>query len=248
VNAVAARDAIPALRTDGLRAGYGGGGDIVDGVNLLVPPETILAVVGPNGSGKSTLVRTLAGLLRLRAGTIAVTGIDVTGRSAAQRAAAGLAYVPQEANVFRGMTVQENFQLATEFLRHRPGVGPAREAAVLELFPDVAARRRLLAGHLSGGQRQMLAFACALLGNPEVLLLDEPSAGLSPKFVGEIMRAVQRARDTGVTILLVEQNVRAALEIADMAAVLVGGRISRLAPARALLDADLGDLFLGRAA
>jgi branched-chain amino acid transport system ATP-binding protein/neutral amino acid transport system ATP-binding protein len=244
----AAGDAIPALLADGLRAGYGGGGDIVGGIDLRVPPEAILAVVGPNGSGKSTLVKALAGLLPLRAGRIAVTGTDVTRRSAAQRVLAGLAYVPQEANVFRGMTVQENLQLATEFLRGRTGVGPAREALVLELFPEVAARRRLLAGHLSGGQRQMLAFACALLANPEVLLLDEPSAGLSPKFVGEIMRAVRRARDTGVTIVLVEQNVKAALEIADIAAVLVGGRISRLAPARALIDADLGALFLGRAA
>jgi len=238
----------PALHAIGLRAGYGGGGDIVCGVDLRVPPETILAIVGPNGSGKSTLVKSLAGLLALRAGSIAVAGVDVTARSAAQRAAAGLAYVPQEANVFRGMTVRENLQLATEFLRARPGVGPEREAMVLALFPEIAARRRLLAGHLSGGQRQMLAFACALLANPAVLLLDEPSAGLSPKFVGEIMRAVGRARDTGVTILLVEQNVKAALEIADSAAVLVGGRISRLAPARELVDADLGDLFLGRAA
>src|SRR5260221_7692000 len=122
-------DAIPALRAEGLRAGYGSGGDIVGGIDLSVPPETILAVVGPNGSGKSTLVKTLAGLLRLRAGRIAVTGIDVTARSAAKRAAAGLAYVPQESNVFRGMTVLENLQLATEFLRARPGVGPAREQA-----------------------------------------------------------------------------------------------------------------------
>jgi len=244
----AASDPIPALLAEGLRAGYGGGGDIVAGIDLHVPPETILAVVGPNGSGKSTLVKALAGLVPLRAGRILVTGLDVTRRSAARRVAAGLAYVPQEANVFRSMTVQENLQLATEFLRGRAGVGPAREALVLELFPEVSARRRLLAGHLSGGQRQMLAFACALLANPEVLLLDEPSAGLSPKFVGEIMRAVLRARDTGVTVVLVEQNVKAALEIADSGAVLVGGRISRLAPARTLIDADLGALFLGRAA
>ncbi len=233
----------PALAVRGLRAGYGSGDDIVRGIDLDVPPETIMAVIGPNGSGKSTFVKTLAGLLPVRHGTISVTGTDVTALSAAQRVGTGLAYVPQERNIFASLTIRENLKLATEFLRGRAGVGGEHEARVLALFPDLHTRGKTLAGNLSGGQRQILAFACALLANPEVLLLDEPSAGLSPRFVGETMQAVLRVREAGVTILLVEQNVQAALRIADMALVLVAGRSRVLAPAAELRQADLGALF-----
>jgi len=237
---------VPALAVQGLRAGYGRGGDIVCGIDLAQTPETILAVIGPNGSGKSTFVKTLAGLVPARAGAIRITGTDVTERTPAQRAAAGLAYVPQEANVFRGMTVRENLKLATDFLHGRAGVCSAYEEKVLATFPEIVRREGVLAGNLSGGQRQMLAFACALLANPEVLLLDEPSAGLSPALVLEVMALVERVRAAGVTVLLVEQNVSAALAVADEAVVLVGGRIGRRAFARELAGADLGDLFLGR--
>jgi branched-chain amino acid transport system ATP-binding protein len=149
--------AVPALSVRDLRAGYGSGGDIVGGVDLDQAPETVLAVIGPNGSGKSTFVKTLAGLLKARAGTIAVTGKTITRLSPAKRVAAGLAYVPQEANVFRNMTIRDNLKLATEFLRGRPGVGPAQEAQVLNMFPEIVRRPQALAGNLSGGQRQMLA-------------------------------------------------------------------------------------------
>jgi branched-chain amino acid transport system ATP-binding protein/neutral amino acid transport system ATP-binding protein len=236
-----------ALRVRDLRAGYADGADIVCGVDLDQAPETILAVIGPNGSGKSTFVKTVAGLLRPRAGSIAITGRDVTALSPAARVAAGLAYVPQEANVFRGLTNRENLKLATEFLRRRAGVGPEQEAQVLAMFPQIAGRMRQLAGNLSGGERQMLAFACALLANPEVMLLDEPSAGLSPRFVAEIMEAVVRVRAAGVTVLLVEQNVSAALRIADEAVVLVAGRVAHRAPASRMASADLADLFFARA-
>jgi branched-chain amino acid transport system ATP-binding protein len=239
---------VPALSVKGLRSGYGRGGDIVCGIDLEQRPETILAVVGPNGSGKSTFVKTLAGLVPARAGSIEVTGADVTSLSPAQRTAAGIAYVPQEGNVFRSMTVGENLKLATEFVRGRAGAGLGQQGLILELFPEIANRRRLLAGNLSGGQRQMLAFACALLSNPEVLLLDEPSAGLSPKFVVEIMQTVQTTRKAGVTIVLVEQNVSAALAIADEVAVLVAGRVARHCPTAALDEGELEGLFLGRAA
>ena len=242
-----ASSAASALSVHGLRAGYGSGGDIVCNIDLDQAPETILAVIGPNGSGKSTFVKTLAGLLRPRAGTIAVTGRDVTHLSPPKRVAAGLAYVPQEANIFGNLTVRENLQLATEFLRGRTGVGPAQKSGVLDLFPEIAARPKMLAGNLSGGQRQMLAFACALLANPEVLLLDEPSAGLSPKFVGETMAAVTRVRESGVTVLLVEQNVSAALGVADEVMVLVAGRKSLHVPAKSISTADLADLFFAKA-
>ncbi|WP_375456354.1 ABC transporter ATP-binding protein [uncultured Methylobacterium sp.] len=239
---------VSALSVRSLRAGYGRGGDIVHGIDLDQPPGTILAIIGPNGSGKSTFVKALAGLLRPRAGSIRVTGRDVTGLSAARRVAAGIAYVPQEKNVFATLTVRENMQLATEFLRRRAGTGPEQEARVLALFPELAARARTLAGNLSGGQRQMVAFAGALLANPEVLILDEPSAGLSPRFVSETMEAIARVRAAGTSILLVEQNVRAALRIADTVVVLVAGRKSLEASAGEIRPADLADLFFARAA
>ncbi|TCT01664.1 ABC transporter ATP-binding protein [Aquabacter spiritensis] len=237
-----------ALHVTGLRSGYGRGGDIVCGIDLAQRPESIIAVIGPNGSGKSTFVKTIAGLLPARAGRVRVTGRDVTGLSPANRVAAGLAYVPQEANVFGTLTIRENLKLATEFLRGRAGVGPEQRARVLALFPELAARPGTLAGNLSGGQRQMLAFACALLANPEVLLLDEPSAGLSPKIVSETMEAIARVRAAGVTVLLVEQNVSAALRIADEVVVLVAGALRLRAPAGDVKPADLAGLFFGRAA
>ena len=239
---------IPALSVRALRAGYPGGGDIVRGVSVDLAPETILAVIGPNGSGKSSFVKTLAGLLRSREGAIEVTGKEVTNLSPARRVKAGLAYVPQEANVFRNLTIAENLKLAVEFLRGRSGVGPAQEAEVLAMFPEIARQPKVLAGNLSGGQRQMLAFACALVSNPEVLLLDEPTAGLSPKFVEETMQAVLRVREAGVTVLLVEQNVAAALRFADEVMVLVAGRKSCHVAPSVLSGADLTDLFFGGAA
>ena len=238
--------AIPALSVRDLRAGYQGGSDIVRGISVDLAPETILAVIGPNGSGKSSFVKTLAGLLRSREGSIEVTGKAITGLSPAKRVMSGLAYVPQEANVFRNLTIGENLKLATEFMRGRRGVGPAQKAQVLSLFPEIERRAKTLAGNLSGGQRQMLAFACALLANPEVLLLDEPTAGLSPKFVGETMEAVVRVREAGVTVLLVEQNVAAALRIADQVMVLVSGRKRLQAQPSAISGANLADLFFGK--
>lgn len=231
----------------GLRAGYPGGGDIVRGITFDQPPESILVVIGPNGSGKSSLVKALAGLLPSRDGTITVTGKTVTALSPARRVTAGLAYVPQEANIFRNLTIKENLKLATEFIRGRRGVGPAQETQVLAQFPELMRRPKLLAGNLSGGQRQMLAFACALLANPEVLLLDEPTAGLSPKFVSETMETIVRVREAGVTVLLVEQNVSAALRVADEVIVLVAGQKRLQAKASVISNADIAGLFFGRA-
>lgn len=239
---------IQALDVKDLRAGYGRGGDIVRGVSLRQEPETILAVIGPNGSGKSSFVKTLAGLLDIREGHVRVTGRDVTRETPAKRVAAGLAYVPQEANIFPSLTIGENLKLATEFLRGRAGVGPEQREKVLALFPEIAARLGTRAGDLSGGQRQMLAFASALLANPEVLLLDEPSAGLSPKIVAQTMEAIVRVREAGVTVLLVEQNVAAALDIADEAVVLVAGQVSLRASAADMKAADLGSLFFAKVA
>ncbi len=239
---------LPALSVSGLRAGYGHGADIVRGIDFDLPPESIVAVIGPNGSGKSSFVKTLAGLLDVRAGSVSVTGQDVTHETPARRVAAGLAYVPQEANVFPSLSIRENLKLATEFLRGRAGVGAERQEHVLSLFPDLALRMRTRAGDLSGGQRQMLAFASALLANPEVLLLDEPSAGLSPKFVEQTMEAIARVRAAGVTVLLVEQNVAAALKIADEVAVLVAGHLTLRTEAKLVDHTALGELFFAKVA
>lgn len=236
------------LDVAGLRSGYGRADDTVRGISLTLPVGSITAVIGPNGSGKSSFVKTLAGLVPIRAGSIRLAGQELAALSPARRCLAGIAYVPQEGNVFRGMTVRENLSLATEFLRGRAGVGADRQAAVLEMFPDLRQADGKLAGNLSGGQRQMLAFACALMAAPALLLLDEPSAGLSPRFVAEVMATVQRVRQLGITVLLVEQNVRAALGIADHAVVLVGGRLVAEGPAADIDVADLGALFLRAAA
>ena len=228
-----------------MRAGYGAGDDIVRGIDLVVAAGTVLAVIGPNGSGKSSFARALAGLLRARGGRVRVGGVDVTGLGGARRVVAGLAYVPQERNVFGTMTIRENLQVATEFLRGRAGVGRERTEAVLGMFPELGARPSTRAGDLSGGQRQMLAFASAMLANPEVLLLDEPSAGLSPRLVEEVMGAVRRVREAGVTVVLVEQNVQAALGVADRVMVLVAGRSRLQAAAGEIRMEGLADLFFG---
>jgi ABC-type branched-subunit amino acid transport system ATPase component len=173
----------------------------------------------------------------------------VTRLPANRRVDAGLAYVPQEHNVFRNMTVGENLKLATEFLNATRVATRSQRDKVLAMFPDVAERLSLQAGNLSGGQRQMLAFACALMASPEVLLLDEPSAGLSPKFVQEIFAAVQTVRESGVTIFMIEQNVAASLPFSDMALVLVAGEVRLVTPAERLLaEHDLHRLYLGEAA
>jgi len=235
-----------ALAVEDLRVGYGGG-DIVKGVGLALEPGRIMAVLGPNGSGKSTLIKAVAGLLRPSAGRILKEGEDITRLDAPGRARAGLAYVPQEHNIFRNLSVEENLRLAVEFLE---GVGSAAEGRrrVLELFPDLGGRLGVSGGYLSGGQRQMLAFGSALMSRPRVLLLDEPSAGLSPRYVGEMLETVRRVNATGVAILMVEQNVKAALEVAHDALVLVAGEVRLEAPAAEVkAKHDIHRLYLGTA-
>lgn len=230
-----------------IRSGYGGD-DIVNGVSFDILAGEIFTIVGPNGSGKSTLIKTLAGIVPVRVGMLTLFGDDVTALKAPQRIAAGMAYVPQEFNVFRNMTIAENLTLSTEFIGLRGGSARQERARVLEMFPDIADRQHLLAGNLSGGQRQMLAFACALISSPEVLLLDEPSAGLSPKLVIEIFEKVKAVNAAGTTVVMVEQNVAAALPFSDRALVLVNGTI-RYQSTAAELQAHrrLHELFLGEA-
>ena len=233
-----------ALAVAGLHAGYGAG-DILKGVDVALAAGSIVTLIGPNGSGKSTLIKTLAGLLPAREGEMRLCGARLNELSAPQRVRAGLAYVPQEYNVFRNMTVLENLKIAREFMG---GHGAPSVDEVTTLFPELRPRFKALAGNLSGGQRQMLAFACALTVRPKVLMLDEPSAGLSPRYMGEIFDTVKKVNAMGVSVLMVEQNAIEALRISDTCVVLAGGRVRLAAPAGAVLGMkDLQSLYLGDA-
>jgi len=206
-----------------------------------------VALLGPNGAGKSTLIKALAGLVPVFSGQAKLRGKHITGHSAHLLARDGLGFVPQTENIFAELTVRENLELAAARLPWR--LRRTRIAAMEDLFPDLARQAGLRAKRLSGGQRQMLAVARALVTGPDVLMLDEPSAGLSPKLVGTVLETLTRIRAAGVAVLLVEQNTRAALRLADRAYVLVQGRVAHEAPAAALLAApDLGKLFLETAA
>ena len=169
------------LSVTGLHAGYGAG-DILKGIDVSLDEGRVLTIIGPNGSGKSTLVKTLAGLLAARQGDVHLAGERVNHLSPPKRVQRGLAYVPQEYNVFRNLTVLENLRIAHEFMGG--GAGAPLPPEMAALFPELPSRYQALAGNLSGGQRQMLAFACALTVRPKVLMLDEPSAGLSPALHG----------------------------------------------------------------
>ncbi len=233
-----------ALEARDLVAGYEPGLPIVQGASLGARAGEVLAVLGPNGSGKSTLVKAIAGLVPVSAGTVRLFGRDVTGLPAHRLVREGLAFVPQTENVFARLAVWENLELAAAVLP-----GPRRRARIeaqYALFPDLARQRGLAAGRLSGGQRQMLAVARALVVEPRVLILDEPSAGLAPRLVAALFETLRAVRGLGVTVVLVEQNARAAVALADRATVLVEGR-DRLTRAAAgfLGDAEVARLYLG---
>jgi branched-chain amino acid transport system ATP-binding protein len=234
---------VTALRVEALEAGYEPGLPIVRGASLSVEPNEILAVLGPNGAGKSTLIKAIAGLVPISAGRVLLHDRKITGRAAHRLPHEGLGFVPQTENVFVNLSIDDNLDLAASILK----VPKKRRLGELyDLFPDLARQRRLLAGRLSGGQRQMLAVARALVGEPKVLMLDEPSAGLSPKLVGIVFEKLVEVRATGVTIVLVEQNVKAALAIADRAAVLVEGSTRVVGTARELAnDPQVAALYLG---
>ncbi|NGM86973.1 ABC transporter ATP-binding protein [Parapusillimonas sp. SGNA-6] len=247
------------LTVRGLTAGYGGK-PIIHGVDLEVPAGGALTIVGPNGSGKSTLLKAIVGLVGALEGSIHLDDTPITGLPAPARTRLGLAYVPQEANVFRNMSVHENLRLGWE-AQHARRSGFTRKATqnqqqrtqladkldeTLALFPEIKPHTNTLAGLLSGGQRQMVAVAAAMMLEPGLLVLDEPSAGLSPKNAGLLFEIIRRIRDVGLTLLMIEQNVQLGLTVADRGLVLVMGRVRRVAPAAQLAaDGTLAELFLG---
>lgn len=238
--------AVPMLQVENLFSGYEPGVPIVRGATVDVAQGEIVAILGPNGAGKSTLIRSVAGLVPKFSGRVMLMGVDVTTFPAHRLIRHGLAFVPQTENVFAGMTVDDNFALAAAVLprqrRHE------RVGEMYAFFPSLAERRRTLSGRMSGGERQMLAIARALIVRPKLLVLDEASAGLAPKMVETVFRHLKAIRESGVTILLVEQNVRAALAISDRAYVLTEGQNRHAGKASDLWnDPAIVELYLGRA-
>jgi len=232
-----------ALVVDGVVAGYVPGVDILRGIDLRVVPGEIVTVLGPNGAGKSTLIKAVAGLLRVRTGEIRLFGEDISQLPAHRMMARGVGYVPQTNNVFPKLSVEENLEMGAYVKRSelRKGLEQA-----YGLFPDLHRMRNQAAGRLSGGQRQMVAIGRALMLQPRLMLLDEPSAGLSPLLVNHVFDKVREVRDIGVTILIVEQNAKAALAISDRGYVLAEGQDRISGPAQELLEnPEVGELYLG---
>ena len=209
------------LEVRGLTAGYGGA-PVIENILLDVAEHAVAVVIGPNGAGKSTLLKSIFALTAIAGGTIKLAGRDISGLATAQLVPAGIAAVPQNRNVFPTLTVAENLDVGT--YAAPPRDRQRTEEKVLALFPDLRAKLRQPAGELSGGQRQMVAIGRALMSEPRLLLLDEPTAGLSPAYLERIFDLILDVRGSGVTILMVEQNAKQALRIADMGYVLVNGR------------------------
>ncbi|MFN2451879.1 MAG: ABC transporter ATP-binding protein [Candidatus Dormibacteria bacterium] len=218
--AIAAPDAPAALVVEGLTAGYGGP-PIVDGVSCVARRGAITAIVGPNGAGKSTLLKAVAGVIRPRSGSVSVEGVNVTGLASEKLVRKGIAYVPQVANVFPQLSVHENLEMGGYTRKH--GLHDRIEQ-LYALFPDLRSAARRRAETLSGGQRTMLAMARGLMVDPAVLILDEPSAGLSPRFQSTVWERIEEVRGTNVAVLIVEQNTRETLRHAQWAYVLVLGQ------------------------
>lgn len=236
-----------ALAVAGLHAGYDPDLPIVKGVSFNITRGEAVCILGPNGAGKSTMIKAIAGLVPCFGGKVRLAETDVTGLAPHVLVRSGMGFVPQTENIFTRLTILENLQIAAQLLPKAERAG--RIGAMLDMFPDLAARPGELAGALSGGQRQMLAAARALLTEPQVLMLDEPSAGLSPKLVGQVFDTLRRISEAGVTLVLVEQNVRAALALTERALVLVDGKLAHDGPTETLHDGKLlGGLFLGHRA
>jgi branched-chain amino acid transport system ATP-binding protein len=236
-------DAAPLIHVDNVRAGYVPGVDILNGCSLVAAPGELIGIIGPNGAGKSTLLKALFGLLNVRDGTVTFHGEDITSLKAHELVERGIGYVPQRDNVFPSLTIEENLEMGL-FLR--PKKLAQRLEAVAGLFPRLGERMRQRAGSLSGGERQMLAMGRALMMEPEVLLLDEPSAGLSPMLQDQVFVLTRDINRTGVSVIMVEQNARRCLQICDRGYVLDQGRNAYTDTGKNLLnDPKVIELYLG---
>ena len=231
------------LVASGIVAGYGAADEILKGVDFAISPGEIACIIGPNGAGKSTLLKVIAGLLKPKAGKVAIDGAEIGGRLPRDIARAGLAYVPQEHNIFPTLSVRENLEMGG-YVEPKAVAGRIEQA--FERFPVLAAKWRQAARTLSGGERQMLAMAMALMVEPKILLLDEPSAGLSPLAAEKLFDAIVEINRAGLSIGMVEQNANEALAIAHRGYILVDGKNSRSGEASVLAaDPDIRRLFLG---
>ena len=233
----------PVLVGEDIIAGYLPGLDILTGTNFVLGDGEMVGIIGPNGAGKSTLVKAMFGLVTIRSGSVRLRGEEITNLQAHSLVAKGVGYVPQTNNVFPNLTIEENLEMG---IFQDPKRFDERYAVVAELFPLLADRRHQRAGLLSGGERQMLAMGRALMMQPSVLFLDEPSAGLSPSNQDEVFRRVKLINDAGVSIVMVEQNARRCLLIADRAYVLDQGRNAYEGSGTDLLhDPKVIELYLG---
>ncbi len=232
----------PVLALRNLNAGYGQT-EILHDLSMHVDANEIVAIIGPNGAGKSTAMKAVLGLLTISSGSITLDGQEIRDTPASAVVRLGISYVPQTQNVFVNLSVQENLEMGAWT---RPDGMDARLQDMFALFPDLGQKRRQAAGSLSGGQRQMLAMAKALMVDAKVLLLDEPTAGLSPKYRGEIFQTIERIKATGIPILIVEQNAKQALGVADRAYILVDGANRHAGTGAELLaDPEVARMFLG---
>jgi len=231
------------LRADELVAGYLPGVNILRGCNFYLKEGELVGIIGPNGAGKSTLLKCMFGLIPVRSGSVTLREKDITSAPAHQLVSDGVGYVPQNNNVFPSLTIEENMQMGC-FRRSK--IFAERFAYVAELFPMLGERRKQKANALSGGERQMVAMGRALMMEPSVLLLDEPSAGLSPVYQDEVFIRCRRINATGVSIIMVEQNARRCLQICDRGYVLDQGRNAYTDNGRSLMnDSKVIELYLG---
>ena len=233
----------PFLIGESMTGGYGRGTDILHGCTIAVNPSEIAVIVGPNGAGKSTAMKAVFGMLNIHKGSVRLDGEDITDLTPQDRVAKGMAFVPQTSNIFTSLTVEENLEMGA-FLR-RDDIRVTMEQ-IFDLFPILRDKRKQAAGELSGGQRQQVAVGRALMTQPKVLMLDEPTAGVSPIVMDELFDRIIEVARTGISILMVEQNARQALEIADRGYVLVQGTNRFTDTGAALLaDPDVRKSFLG---
>ncbi len=233
----------PILTAEAVTAGYVPDLPILKNVSLAARAGQITLIIGPNGAGKSTLIKAVAGLVHINSGRILVAGREITGQSADRLASNGIAYVPQNNNIFRSLTIEQNLALAA---RRAPAQTGVPLESLYAQFPALADKRRDKAGTLSGGQRQFLAIAMALAAAPRLILMDEPSAGLSPKAAQEVLEHARTLTEEGVSILLVEQNVNQAMRLADHCYIFAEGRNQLDGPAAELLnDPVVGEIYLG---
>jgi branched-chain amino acid transport system ATP-binding protein len=235
--------AIPVVEARDLHAGYLPGINILNGCSLVANQGELIGIIGPNGAGKSTLLKAIFGQVNVRSGNILLNGEDITGLKANKLVEKGVAFVPQTNNVFPSLTIEENLEMG---VFQNPKAFKERFEFVTSIFPDLATRRAQKAGSLSGGERQMVAMGRALMVDPSVLLLDEPSAGLSPVRQDEAFLRVREVNKAGVTVVMVEQNARRCLQICDRAYVLDQGKDAHTGTGRELLtDPKMIKLYLG---